>query len=1154
MVLRDVSLDDKYTTESGEIFLTGIQALVRLPLMQHERDRSAGYRTAGFITGYRGSPLGSFDQQLAAARSHLERCDVHFLPAVNEDLAATALWGTQQANIGDGGLFDGVFGMWYGKGPGVDRSGDALRHSNLAGTSRLGGVLALMGDDHTCESSTTSHQSEYAMVDAMIPIFNPAGVQDILDFGLMGWAMSRYSGCWVGMKCVHDTVESSASVCVSPERALATTPEAPFYPNEGLGIRWPDPPQEQEKRLHELKLDAVLAFARSNVLDQVVMDSPIAKIGILTTGKSYLDLRRALQELDIDEAEAARLGIRLYKVAMSWPLEPSGVRAFAKGLEQVIVVEEKRGLMEDQLTSILYPLPDRPQVVGKKDENGRWLFPSAGRLDPSSIALEVGRRILGSTSDPRLEVALAALETRLAVINRSPAPLARTPYFCAGCPHNTSTRLPEGSEARAGIGCHYMVQWMDRSTERYTQMGGEGANWIGESRFSERDHIFQNIGDGTYYHSGLLAIRACVAAGVNMTFKVLFNDAVAMTGGQGMDGPLDPIAITRQVYAEGVRHIAVVSEAPEQYAKGLEWAPGVRIHHRRELMSVQRTMRTTAGVSVIVYDQTCAAEKRRRRRRQIMEDPPRRLFINEAVCEGCGDCGKKSNCVGVVPVQTPLGVKRAIDQSACNKDYTCLDGFCPSFVSVIGGALKRGLSGHVASHQVFEDPPDEPSLARPYGILLTGVGGTGVVTASALIGMAAHLEKKGCSVLDMAGLAQKGGAVTSHVIVARTRDEISATHVADAGADLLLGGDLVVSASEASLLKVRPGLTRSLVNAHPIVTGEFVADPDRVFPADALKERLVGAVGPEKTTFIDTHEIAVRHLGDAIFANVVLLGAALQSGLLPVTAPALERAIELNGRDVDRNLAAFRLGRRAVSDGATQQSQDSSPEHPQSLEAFIDYRYRYLLDYQNRRYADRYRSLVDRVIAKESSITAKPGDLSWSVASAYFHLLAYKDEYEVSRLLTSKKFLDRMSEVFEGDYALRFHLAPPAIARYDPETGEPRKIEFGQWIVPVLRLVSRCRFLRGTPFDPFGFGKERKMERTLAGDYEEMIVSLLESANESTLEKINEIASLPLQIRGFGHVKASAYERYRLKQQQCLDQLAIEDSVSRIVHDGRVTG
>ncbi len=1136
-----VSLDDKYTLESGRIFVTGTQALVRLPMLQRERDRAAGHRTAGFISGYRGSPLGGLDMQLWRAQEHLDRHDIKFLPGVNEDLAATAVWGTQQAQLNGEGTHDGVFAMWYGKGPGVDRSGDALRHGNLAGSAALGGVLLLMGDDHACESSTTCHQSEFALVDAMIPILNPAGVQDILDYGLFGWALSRYSGCWVGLKCVHDTVEASASIATGSERVRVVYPEAFEMPSEGLNIQWPDTPQRQELRLHEHKLRAALAFCRANGLNRTLLDTDRARVGIITTGKSYLDVRQALAELGIDDAAARRLGVRLHKVAMPWPLQPDDMRDFAEGLELIIVVEEKRGLIEEQLKGILYGVMSAPQIVGKHDEQGRILFPSAGRLAANTIAVEIGRRLTALHDDAVLIARLREAEQLAERQLETPVPIVRAPYFCAGCPHNTSTRVPDGSRALAGIGCHYMAQWMDRHTERFTQMGGEGASWIGEALFSQRPHIFQNIGDGTYFHSGLLAIRAAIASGVNITFKILFNDAVAMTGGQGFDGPLSVPQISLQMAAEGAKRIVVVTDEPDKYPRGTRWAPSVEITHRRRLDAVQRELREVEGTTVLIYDQTCAAEKRRRRKRGLFPDPPKRVFINEAVCEGCGDCGVKSNCVAILPVETEFGRKRRIDQSACNKDYSCLDGFCPSFVTVHGGTLRKtsGVAGLALADVPLPAPP-LPSIDGNYGIVLTGVGGTGVITIGALLGMAAHIEGIGCSVLDMTGLAQKGGAVMSHIVLANRPDDLAATHVPAGGANLLLGCDMVVAAADSVLATARRGVTHAVINTFEMMTGEFTRHADTVFPAAELSARIRDAIGSERTDFVDANRLATALLGDSIGANLFMLGFAYQLGAVPISADAITRAIDLNGVSVAMNNEAFRWGRRAVLDmpkvlEASGLKADADGQTPESLDAIVTRREAYLCDYQNERYGARYRRFVERVAQTEISAAKGMRGLAEVVAGNYFKLLAYKDEYEVARLFVCPEFGAALNREFDGDVKLRFHLAPPILARRDPFSGEPRKREFGSWILRVFRILAKGKKLRGTPFDPFGYSAERRGERRLIDDYERTLELVLSALNHENHGLAVQIASLPERIRGFGPVKRRNIDAAKKQQVELMD-------------------
>ena len=1136
--LLPVSLDDKYTLQSGRIFITGTQALVRMPMMQHLRDRAAGFDTACYISGYRGSPLGGYDQQLWAAKKFLQQHQIVFQPGVNEDLAATACWGTQQAHLDGDNKHDGVFAIWYGKGPGVDRTGDVFRHGNLAGTAPLGGVLCLMGDDHTCESSTTAHQSEFAMVDAMIPILNPAGVQELLDYGIIGWALSRYSGCWVGLKSMKDTIDASATVDVSPQRVQIVTPADYQLPANGVHIRFPDVPLEQEARLHNVKIEAVKAFARANGIDKVIIDAPDAKLGIATCGKSYMDVRQALQYLGIDEAEARRLGVRLYKVGMTWPLEFEGARAFARGLEKILVVEEKRGLIEPQLKDALYGMANAPVIVGKLDEAGKTLFHSNGALAPNHIAIAIGRRILERTLDTQLAARLAEQEKLEARVPEQPA-MDRTPYFCSGCPHNSGTKLPEGSRALAGIGCHFMAQWMDRNTAGYTQMGGEGASWMGEAPFVKTTHMFQNIGDGTYYHSGLLALRASVASGVNVTYKILYNDAVAMTGGQPMDGPLSVPQITRQVAAEGAKKVVVVSDEPEKYGPAPGFAEGVEVFHRDDYLEVQKNIRDIPGCTVIVYDQTCAAEKRRRRKRNLYPDPAKRAVINDLVCEGCGDCGVKSNCVSVLPLDTELGRKRAIDQSACNKDFSCVKGFCPSFVTVEGGALKKGRSSWISAESPFPPLPEPvlPALDTPYGILVTGVGGTGVVTIGAILGMAAHLEGKAFGGLDMAGLAQKGGAVWSHLQIAAQAEDIKTVRLGSGGARLLLGCDLVVSASQKSLDLARAGATQAVVNTHQQMTGAFTRDANFRFPAASLRDTITHGIGSAATTFVDATRLVTALLGDSIGANMFMLGHAWQKGLVPVSAQAINRAIELNGAAAKMNQAAFLWGRRSAVDAPAVErliapKVEAAAPLTRTLDELIEHRATFLIAYQDRAYAERYRALVARVRAAEADRCKGVSGLAEAVARYYFKLLAYKDEYEVARLYTDGAFLEKIRAQFEGAYTLNFHLAPPLLAKRDPATGELRKAQYGPWILSAFKFLAKLRFLRGTALDIFGYTQERRSERQLIVDYERSIGELLDKLASANHAVAVQIASVPEEIRGFGHVKERHLKAAKEKEER----------------------
>ena len=1146
MALAGVTLDDKYTLESGRVYLTGTQALVRLPMMQRQRDDSAGLNTACFISGYRGSPLGGFDQALWSARRFLDRRHIRFQPAINEELGATAVWGSQQIGLFPGAKYDGVFGIWYGKGPGVDRSGDVFKHGNAAGSARYGGVLVLAGDDHTCKSSTLPHQSEYAFMDACIPVLNPSGVQEILDLGLYGWAMSRYSGCWIALKTIAETVDSSASIEIDPERVNIALPDDFELPAGGLNIRWPDQPLDQEYRLHKYKLYAALAFARANRLDRIVIDSPRPRFGIVTTGKSYLDVRQALDYLEIDEAHAAEIGFRLYKVAMSWPLEREGIRHFAEGLEEILVIEEKRAVIENQFKEQLYNWREdvRPRVIGKFDENRNWILPSNGELTPAQIARVIAQRIARFHSSPRIAERLAFLEGKERQLGGNVVPFARTPYFCSGCPHNTSTKVPEGSRALAGIGCHYLAQFMDRSTATFTQMGGEGVPWIGQAPFTETKHVFANLGDGTYTHSGILAIRAAVAANVNITYKLLFNDAVAMTGGQPIDGGLSVPALTRQLAAEGVRRIVVVTDEPDKYPPAVEFAPGTTVRDRDDLDAIQRELREITGVTAIVYDQTCAAEKRRRRKRGRFPDPAKRVFINDLVCEGCGDCSKTSNCLSVVPVETEFGRKRAIDQSSCNKDYSCAEGFCPSFVTVHGGKLKQRSGANLDEGELPGLPdPVRPTLEEPYGILVTGVGGTGVVTIGALLGMAAHLEQKGCTVLDMTGLAQKGGAVYSHVRIAATPDQIHAARIAAGGADLLLGCDLVVSASADALSKLQAGRSHAIINSHEIITGDFTRNPDLKFPGTELQRGIHETTGAANAEFLDATGLATGLFGDSIASNLFMLGYAYQRGTVPLSAEALERAIALNGVAVEFNQRAFRWGRRAAIDRTFVESLASPPASlpethrlSETIDHAIDRRIAFLTEYQDAAYAARYAAMVRRV--REAETANLPGEtaLTDAVARSLFKLMAYKDEYEVARLYTETDFLKRVGDQFEGPYKLHFHMAPPLLADRDPQTGHLRKRTYGPWMLSAFRLLARLRRLRGTLFDIFGQTEERRAERRLIGEYEALLKEILAHLSPANHAIAVELAALPLEIRGFGHVKQANLVRVKAKEAALLSQ------------------
>jgi indolepyruvate ferredoxin oxidoreductase len=1144
MVLKNVGLDDKYDLGESHVFVTGYQALIRLCLMQKERDRRTGLNTAGYVTGYRGSPLGGLDQQFIKAGRHLAKYDIQFQPGLNEDLAATAVWGSQQAELRGEGKYDGVFAIWYGKGPGVDRTGDVFRHANFAGTSRHGGVLALMGDDHTAESSTTAHQSEYHFVDVMIPILNPAGVQEFLDYGLYGWAMSRFCGTWVALKCMHETVESTAVVDGSLERVKLVIPDDFRMPEGGLNVRLVDSILGMEARLHDYKRDAMLAFVRANKLNRYITSGGRnPKIGIITTGKSYLDVRQAFDELDIDEVKCNELGLRVYKVACPWPLSQRELKEFADGLDLIIVVEEKRSLIEVQVREELYGTVNQPVCIGKKDERGEWLFPVKGALDPNEVAITIGERLLNYAPNE----AIAAHVSRLKEAQRGLAAGAdiavRTPYFCSGCPHNTSTRVPEGMRAYAGIGCHFMAQWMDRSTLGYTQMGGEGANWIGEAPFSTRNHVFQNLGDGTYNHSGYLAIRAAVAAGINITYKILFNDAVAMTGGQANEGGLTVPQIARQVAAEGVKRVVVVTDEPWKYPSDTDWPRELTIHHRDELMRVQSELAAIPGVTALIYDQTCAAEKRRRRKRGLYPDPDKRVIINELVCEGCGDCGVQSNCVSVQPLETEFGRKRTIDQSSCNKDFSCIKGFCPSFVTVHGGKPKKGAGIAVTREPPSLPEPAPPAIERTYGIIVTGIGGTGVVTIGGVLGMAAHLEGKGVGIIDMAGLAQKGGAVYSHMRIAERREDIHAIRVAARSADLVLGGDMVVAGTKKILAAVKPGSTRMIVNLAEILPGDFARNADFSLPIERLKREIVASAGRGNCHFVDATRIASALFGNSIGANFFLVGYAYQIGALPLSAAAIEKAIELNGEAVEMNRAAFRWGRYAAIDLADVETlikpkqEDPARRLSQTLDETIERRVEFLTAYQNARYAARYRAMVDKVRAAENAMAPGNSGLAEAVTRYLFKLMAYKDEYEVARLYTDGSFLRQVANELEGDnLRFEFHLAPPLLASRDKETGQLKKMSFGPWILQAFRMLASLRFLRGTPLDPFGWTGERRTERALIADYRTMLDEILAGLRPDNHHLAVALATMPEKIRGFGHVKDWHLKAAKSEEAALLDQ------------------
>ena len=1125
------SLENRYAARSGRAYMTGTQAITRIVLDQARRDRQAGLNTAGFVSGYRGSPLGGVDLEMWRSRELLKEARIEFLPAVNEDLAATAMLGSQQVETDPNREVEGVFGLWYGKGPGVDRAGDALKHGNAYGSSPHGGVLVVAGDDHGCVSSSMPHQSDVAFMAWFMPTLNPATISEYLAFGEYGYALSRYSGMWVGFKAISETVESAASVVLPPDRHFLI-PDFDI-PATGLHYRWPDLPGPQIEERMEAKKQAVFAFAEANPIDRRIYDDRDATFGIVTTGKGHLDLMEALRLLELDEKACREFGIDIYKVGMVWPLARRDALNFVRGKREVLVIEEKRGIIESQFKEYFYDHPgDKPEhMAGKRDENGSRLVPWTGELSPLQLAPIVASRLdLVFRTDRFSSRARALTENHGAPIQVAGA--VRTPYFCSGCPHNSSTKVPEGSKALAGIGCHFMASWMDRETTSLIQMGGEGVNWAASSKFTGKGHIFQNLGEGTYYHSGSMAIRQAIAAGANITYKILYNDAVAMTGGQPVDGPISVQAIAQEVRAEGVQRIALVSDQPEKFSLS-DFPSGTTLHHRRELDPVQREMRDIPGVSVLIYEQTCATEKRRRRKRGTLEDPKRFAVINELVCEGCGDCSVESNCLSVEPKETRFGRKRQVNLSSCNKDFSCLNGFCPSFVTV-EGATRRKKDGDGTDPSVLAaglPAPDAPALETPYDLLVTGVGGTGVVTVGALITMAAHLEGKGASVLDFTGFAQKFGPVLSFIRLADSPAAINQVRIDRASADALIAGDIVVSSSPKASSTYRKGM-RAVLSLSESPTGDIVRHRDASLDVDVRAQKIAEATG-ETPRSIDANRLAETLLGDTVFANMLLLGFAWQAGLVPVSLEALKRAIELNGVAVERNLKAIDWGRVAHGNPeALPKAATDADETDETLDAMIDRRVRFLTDYQDAAYAARFRALVDQVQAREAEIGSE--GLAEAVARSLFKLMAYKDEYEVARLHADPAFLQRLKDTFDGDFSVHYHLAPPLLPLGKDARGRPNKRQFGPWMGRAFRLLARLKGLRGTPFDPFGYTAERREERALIGWYEDLVAANLHRIDSVNAEDWKKRFEGPTQMRGYGPVKAEAVARIKAEIEESL--------------------
>ncbi len=1132
------SLEDRWSVPEGWFYMTGMQALVRLPIQQRLRDAAAGLNTGGYISGYRGSPMGRYDIELWRAGPILARHNIVFRPGLNEDLAATAIWGAQHVSSFPGATVDGVFGVWYGKGPGVDRSGDALRHANFTGTAPNGGALALAGDDHGAKSSTAVNYSDTSFVAVGMPVLYPSNTQELIDFGLHGIAMSRFSGCWVGMKVVTDVAEGGGTVYVGRDSPSMVIPDRPSKPPGGFGARAIDMPLMQEERLYSHKLPAALAYGRANELNRVVGESPNARVGVVAAGKAWQDLLQALGNLGLTDNGAA-LGLRLFKVGMVWPLDPVAVRDFARGLDLVLVIEEKRPLLEDQIRSILYRATNAPRIVGKYFDgptfdpaHGAPAIPNFGETTPELVA-EVLVKALGQR-DP--DCALSAPEAPAKALGNRPAPV-RNPGFCAGCPHNRSTRVPEGSRALAGIGCHTMSMFVNpMQTTTVSHMGGEGAMWLGQQPFTSQSHVFANLGDGTYAHSGVLAVRQAVAADVPITYKILYNGFVSMTGGQPIEGGMTPVQILAELAAEGVKKMALVADDPDRYL-GVPLPPGVVLRHRDAMDEVQRQFREFKGVSVILYDQPCATERRRLRKRGKWPDPAIRTFIHPEVCEGCGDCGRVSNCMAIEPLETEWGRKRRINQSSCNKDFSCVEGFCPSFVTVHGG---RPRKPDAAAPRDLPPVPEPvlPEMGERWSVLVAGIGGSGVVTVSQTLAVAAHLDGLYSTNLDLTGLSQKYGAVTAHVRLARRSEALHATRIASGEADALIGCDLIVAAGDECLAKLKHD-TRAVIDADLIPTSEFARNPNWSVDKEGLIERLTSPLG-DRAFVVDGQRLAKELLGDAIASNMFMLGAAWQKGLVPVRREAIERAIELNGVAIEVNKHSFEWGRRAAHDlaGVEKLAGKDEPniEAAPSLDALIEKRADHLKVSHGEAAAKRYRALVERVRSAEAK--AGLGEaLTTAAARSYHRLLAVKDEWEVARLFAAPEFAKALAEEFEGPYKLHFHMGGWPFGRLDPRTGLIAKGEAGPWAMTAFRLMARLRFLRGTLLDPFRLSDERKLERGLLADFEADIDELVQRLAPANHALAVRIAILPETIKGYGRVKEASAAEAAKARASALQQL-----------------
>lgn len=1162
---------DIYSKSEGKVYMTGIQALVRLPMVQRTLDRQRGYNTAGLVSGYRGSPLGAYDQQLWKASKQLAEHDVVFQPGLNEDLAATALWGAQIHKAYGDTTVDGVFGVWYGKGPGVDRTGDVFRTANMLGTSKLGGVLAVSGDDHAAQSSMFPHQTDGIFQSASIPILQPANVQEILSLGLAGFEISRFAGVWVALKTIAEVVETAATFDLSDVPQFKT-PDDYKLPAHGLNwdptIAWPERRAELERRMFEERLPAVKAWAKANKLDQTLVKAHQSRLGIVTVGKAHQDFMQAMEDLGLNATDLANMGVSVYKVAMSWPLETDGILAFAAGQSELLVVEEKRGIVEAQIKEALYHQVSRhrPRVTGKCDEHGQSLLPEVSELSPLLVSKVFIARLLVNLeyqSYPNLSSRLDAVLARSRPISTSGNKVIpiRAPFFCSGCPHNTSTKTPEGSISGGGIGCHIMALSQPLlKTKTFSQMGGEGAQWIGAAPFSKTSHIFQNLGDGTYQHSGLLAIRAAVAAKANITYKILYNDAVAMTGGQAAEGQIDPARITRQLRAEGVDRILLVSDQPERWVGNADLAEGVSLHHRDHMDAVQRDLRERGGVSAIVYEQTCAAEKRRRRKRGEYPDPDKRLFINQRVCEGCGDCSVQSNCISIEPVQTDFGRKRTINQNACNKDFSCVKGFCPSFVEVEGARLNKPDSRRIKEWEVSLSQsmpePVVPQLHAAFNVIVTGIGGSGVLTMGALLGGAAHVQGLGSTVLDFTGLAQKNGAVMSQVRIAKHSQDIHAVRVGPGRTDLLLGADMVVSAGADALIKLASDRTAAVLNTGEAPTAAVITDRDSTLPMAMLQARVKARCKADRFHAINASSLAERLFGDTVTAHTLMLGFAWQKGLIPLSREAIEQTIELNGAAVTQNLRAFLWGRIAAElpnvvdmlDGKPMLDSAVSADQPgsQTLSQLISKFSTELVAYQNAAYAARFESLVSATYQAEMALNTGETALTEAVARSAFKLMAYKDEYEVARLYSSEEFKASLGQQFSSHAGVSIWLAPPLISRLDPATGRPKKIKFGPWVFKIFKALSRLKAIRGSALDVFGYTQERRHERRLIAEYYQMIQTICTTLTPSNIQHFTALAKLPMEIRGYGLVKAEAIQVYEQKKAH---MLSLEENASIVYRE-----